>query len=265
MTRVAQKDEEIFYLDEFLRNQLGLNVIELGPALKEPPDGSAAITNPDGTTLLLDFEIAEHYVDNPRNAHGGSPSKRVRSRWDRVCAALYPRLETLRLPVDVVVHFKEPISLKNGQIDQFVDELIRFAQTFCPKGHLERAAHGAFSAVSYPVLHECVERITLTHLQGTVVIAWRCSKSAAAFVGVVTSYLSDLVRRKSAKSFTWVNGADKCLLIYASGGTITSRAGPYPPGKSIWDDDGLVSACAESIFDRIYLWERVGRWHMRLK
>jgi hypothetical protein len=226
MTRAAQKHEEIFYAGEFLRNQLKLNVIDVKPAVKEPPDCSATITNPDGTTVLLDFEIAEYYVE---------------------------------------VRFKEPVSLRNGQVDQFADELIRFAQEFCPERHLERTAHDAFSAALYALLHEHVERIALTRLEGTVVIGWHCSNIAAAFVGVVRSHLGDLVCRKSAKNFTWVSGAEKCLLIYASGETVTSRAGPPPPDPSIWDDNDLVSACTGSVFDRIYFWERVLGWYKRLK
>jgi hypothetical protein len=265
MTRAAQKHEEIFYAGEFLRNQLKLNVIDVKPAVKEPPDCSATITNPDGTTVLLDFEIAEYYVDNRRDGDGGSPSKRVSSCWDKVRATLDPRLETLKLPVDVGVRFKEPVSLRNGQVDQFADELIRFAQEFCPERHLERTAHDAFSAALYALLHEHVERIALTRLEGTVVIGWHCSNIAAAFVGVVRSHLGDLVCRKSAKNFTWVSGAEKCLLIYASGETVTSRAGPPPPDPSIWDDNDLVSACTGSVFDRIYFWERVLGWYKRLK
>ncbi len=74
MTRSAQKNEELWYLDEFLRKQLKLNVTKLKPTLEEPPDASAAITNVDGTTLVLDFEIAEYYVDDSRDRQGGSAS-----------------------------------------------------------------------------------------------------------------------------------------------------------------------------------------------
>jgi hypothetical protein len=98
-----------------------------------------------------------------------------------------------------------------------------------------------------------------------VVLGWHCSNIAAANIGVDRSHLADLVRRKSAKNFTWVPGAEKCLLVYASGGTVTSRAGPLPPNQSIWLDEGLVAACKDSIFDRIYFWERVRTWHKRLK
>jgi hypothetical protein len=264
MTRAAQKDEEIFYTGEFLRNQLKLNLAELKPAIQEPPDCSATVINMDGTTTLLDFEIAEYYVDNSE-VGGGSPVKRVSSCWDKVCASLYPQLETLQLPVDVDVRFNEPVSLKNGQDKAFASELIRFAREFCPGGYLEPTTHEVFSSESYPLLNELVERIVLTHLKDTVVIGWHCSNIAAANIGVDRSHLADLVRRKSAKNFTWVPGAEKCLLVYASGGTVTSRAGPFPPDQSIWLDERLVAACKDSVFDRIYFWERVRTWHKRLK
>jgi hypothetical protein len=265
MTRAAQKGEEIFYAGEFLRNQLRLNVAEIKSAIQEPPDCSASVTNTDETTTLLDLEIVEYYVDNPGDGDRGSPVKRVGSCWDKVCATLYPQLETLRLPVDVAVRFKEPAYLKSGQVPSFASELIRFAREFCPKGHLERATHGEFSAESYPLLNELVERIALTHLEGTVVIGWQCSNIAAANVGVNRLHLADFVRRKSAKNFTWVPGAEKCLLVYASGGTVTSRAGPFPLDQSIWNDEKLIAACVDSVFDRIYFWERVRKWQKRLK
>lgn len=265
MTRAAQKNEEIDYIDEFLRAELKLDVNEVKPALNEPPDGSATITNPDGTTLLLDFEVAEYYVDDPLTGAGGSPSKRVSDCWDKVRVKLDPRLEVLRLPVDVAVRFAEPVSLKKSYVGQFAEELIRFAQEFRPDGHLARTNHHEFSASSYPLLQEHVERVTLTRLDCTAVIGWHCSNTTTAFVGVVRAYLCNLVRRKSGKKFTWVSGAEKCLLLYASGNTVTSRAGPLPPDPSHWDEEDLLAACKDSVFDRIYFWERVQRWHKRLK
>jgi hypothetical protein len=235
------------------------------PALKEPPDGSATVKNPDGTTLLLDFEIAEYYVDDPGNGDGGSPSKRTSGVWEKVRAALDPRLEALRLPVDVAVRLREPILLRPGDIPEFVDELIRFAQQFCPAGHLDRTTHDRFPAASYSALRKHVEQVSLTRLDGVAVMAWRCSNVAAACVGVVAPHLSHLVRRKSGKNFTWVPGAKRCLLIYASGETVTSRGGPPPPDPSIWGDADLVAACVGSVFNRIYFWERVRKWVQRLK
>lgn len=262
MTRLAQKDEELFCLEEFLRKQLRLDVAEVKPALRDPPDGSATMRNPDGTTFLLDFEVAEYYVDDTAD---GSPSKRVSGCWDKVRAKLDPQLEHLRLPVDVGVWLKEPVLLRNNHVGLFADELIEFAQEHSPRRHLDRTAHRAFSPVAYPLLDEHVERITLTRLDGMVVIGWHCANIAAACVGVVRSHLSGLVRRKSAKNFAWLPNAEKCLLIYASGGTATSRAGPPPPDPSIWDDKDLIAACEASVFDRVYFWERVRRWHKRLK
>jgi len=264
MTRAAQKDEELAYLGEFLRDQLNLNLTELKPALKEPPDASATITSADGTTVLLDFEMAEYYVDDPRDGEGGSPSKRVNDVWEKVRAKLDPRLEVLRLPVHVSVRLKGPTILKNKHARQFADELIRFAQAFCPAVHLNRTNHDVFSAACYPLLHEYVERISL-RLDDQIVIRWHCSNLAGASVGVGTTNLTNHILMKSGKNFTWVTGAEKCLLLYASGGTVTSRGGPPPPDLSIWHDKALIAACGASVFDRIYFWERVRRWHKRLK
>src|SRR5262249_41566134 len=114
MTRTGQKDEELSYLDEFLRGQLSLDVIGLKPAAREPPDASVTVANSDKSKGLMDFELTEYYVDDPRDCQGGSPSKRTSGWWDKVQAALDLQLEILRLPVDVGVRFKEPIVLKNS-------------------------------------------------------------------------------------------------------------------------------------------------------
>lgn len=263
MTRAAQKREEIFFADEFLRDQLTLKIAELKPAIQEPPDCSAMALNTDGTITLLDLEVAEYYGDDREN--GGSPVKRLSSYWDKVYTVLSSQLETLRLPVYVSVRFKEPVSLKNGQITSFANELISFAREFCPKEHRECTTHEVFSSDSYPLLNEHVKRIDLTYLNDTVVIGWHCSNIGSAFVGVNRAHIADVVRRKSAKNFNWVQGAEKCLLIYASGGTVTSRAGPLPPDPSVWNEKELIASCMESVFDRIYFWERVRKWHKRLK
>jgi hypothetical protein len=44
MTRATQKGEELFYLDEFLRDQLGLDVAELKPAVS----GGQEVSHFDG-------------------------------------------------------------------------------------------------------------------------------------------------------------------------------------------------------------------------
>jgi hypothetical protein len=264
MTRAAQKNEEIDYAGEFLRDELRRKLAEVKPAIHDPPDCSAFVTNADGITTLVDLELAEYYVDNPAGDAGGSTAKRVTSCWDKVRANLSPQLEKLKLPVDVAVRFKEPVSLKNGQVSTFADELIRFAREFCTNKHLERTTHEAFPP-EYTLLNEHVERIALTYLEGTVVICWHCSNITAAHIGVRRSHLADLVRRKSVKNFAWTPGAEKWFLVYASGGAVTSGGGWPPPDESIWDDTELVAACLSSVFDRIYFWERVRRWHNRLK
>jgi hypothetical protein len=264
MTRVAQKTEELAFLGEFLRSQLKLNVTELKPAVREPPDCSADITDADGTTLLLDFEIAEYYVDIPGETKSGSPTKRASDFWSKVMTAVNPRFEDLGAPADIHVTLKNPAVLKNKHARPLAEELIRFGQELCPKVHLERARYEEFSADSHPLLHEHVESIVVTRLEGTVLYAY-CSNLAAANIGVDPAFLGSQIRQKSGKQFTWTAGAEKCLLIYASGGTSTSRAGPYPRDPSVWSAQDLVAACQESVFDRVYFWERVRGWERRLK
>src|SRR5262249_19284400 len=221
--------------------------------------------NSDKSKGLMDFELTEYYVDDPRDCQGGSPSKRTSGWWDKVQAALDLQLEILRLPVDVGVRFKEPIVLKNSQVDKFASELIRFAQQFCPEHHLGRSSHRAFSVGTYPLLHEFVEQISLVRFDGLAFLGWHCSNVAAAFVGVVLRHLRNHILLKSAKNFTWTPGAVKCLLVYASGDTASSRAGPTLPDPAIWEDNDLVAASKASVFDCIYFWERVRKWHRKLK
>ena len=118
---------------------------ELKPAIQEPPDCSATVSSADGTTTLFDLELAEYYVDNPIERKGGSTAKQVISCWDKVCATLYLRPEKLNLPVDVGVRFKEPVSLKLGEVSSFADQLILFSRAHCPTRHLERITFEVFA------------------------------------------------------------------------------------------------------------------------
>jgi hypothetical protein len=205
-------------------------------------------------------------VDDPRDGEGGSPSKRASGLWDKVRAELLPRLEVLRLPVLLHVHLKEPIRLGTRHVRQLADELIRFAREACPRDQHTRERHEAFSAAAYPLLHEYVEWIYLFRFpDGTCIIDWSCSNLAAACVGVVPSNINDRVVLKSGKTYAWRPGAERWLLLYASGDSVTSRGGPPPPDRSIWRDKDLRIACEASVFDRIVFWDRVRRWHEWLK
>jgi hypothetical protein len=245
MTRAAQKNEELCYLGEFAREQLELNGAVVKSALKEPPDGSVTVTSADGTTLLLDFELSEYFVDTQTDRKSGSPRKQIDGFWENVRTELTPRLAALRLPVDLRVRLNEPIGIRKNQTRQFAEELIQFAQEYCPSDRL-RTRHEVFPAERYPLLHNNAEWISLVRLDGLAKVA-------------------SLIRDKSGKAFNWTPGAERCLLIYASGSVVTSRAGPPMAIQPSLEDSGVCAACASSVFDRIYFWERVLGWHERLK
>jgi hypothetical protein len=264
MTRAAQKNEELCYLGEFAREQLELNGAVVKSALKEPPDGSVTVTSADGTTLLLDFELSEYFVDTQTDRKSGSPRKQIDGFWENVRTELTPRLAALRLPVDLRVRLNEPIGIRKNQTRQFAEELIQFAQEYCPSDRL-RTRHEVFPAERYPLLHNNAEWISLVRLDGLAVIGWHCANLAVASVGVTPAKVASLIRDKSGKAFNWTPGAERCLLIYASGSVVTSRAGPPMAIQPSLEDSGVCAACASSVFDRIYFWERVLGWHERLK
>lgn len=203
MTRTAQKKDELAFLNEFLRNQLKLKVVELQPALKEPPDGCASRISEDGSTLLFDFEIVEYYVDDPRDRKGGSPSMRTKGIWDKVQAKVVPRLLALRLPILIDVRLKEPINLSTRHICPIADEMIRFASEYCPQRPGERKHHEVFSVRSYPFFCEWVQWISLTRLDDTFGINPHCSNLASAFIGLVPGHLRDHIPLKSDRPFNW--------------------------------------------------------------
>src|SRR5439155_19708045 len=104
-------EEELFYLNEFLRNQLDLHLTELGPATEDPPDAWAAVTSSDQTISLLDFEMTEYSVDDSPGAKGGSPRRQLNGFWDKILGELIPRLREQRLPIDLRIWLKEPVTL----------------------------------------------------------------------------------------------------------------------------------------------------------
>jgi hypothetical protein len=243
----------------------GLNVSALTPAPREPPDAWATVRNPDGTARHLDIEMAEYYVDDPGNGTGGSPSRRASGCWGKLQPEVVKRLAALRVPVQIDVRFRDPHTLGNRLVRSLADELVRYAQEFCPARDLARIRHDRFSADSYPLLHASVEWIDLTRFDDLFGIFPQCSNLAAACVGVVPTLLTSRVESKGSRPFSWRAGAEKWLLIYASGVTATSRAGPPPPDPAIWDDEKLAAACRGSVFDRIFFWDRVRNWSQALK
>ena len=135
MTRVAQKDEELFYAREFLREGLQLEVIELKSALGEPPDCAATVKNPNGTTLSLDFESTEYNVDDLR-AHKQAAHRKGETAPSReksaVCMGPEDRTSsdprrTLRC---ASVQLKEPV-----------------ANTSCRSTRLAEVGHSRFTRV----------------------------------------------------------------------------------------------------------------------
>jgi hypothetical protein len=265
MTRAAQKGEELFYVQEFLRHQFGFALARVTCAPQEPPDAWAAVTNPNGTSRLLDIEMAEYHVDDPRDGPGGSPSRRAVGCWGKLQAQVASQLQALRVPVAMTIRFRDPLPFGNSRIRRLTDELVRFGQEFCPGFDLAQTHHDEFSSVSYPLLHEHAEWIALTRFDDLFGIFPDCSNLAAANVGVVPAHLKSRIELKSGRPFVWRPGAEKWLLIYASGVTPTSRAGPRPPDPSVWNDAELVAACEASVFDHIYFWERVRNWSQELK
>lgn len=262
MTRRIQKLDEEYYTREFLRDELKLNVVNLTSTKVEAPDCSATITTGNGSKKLLDVECTEYHVDNAAGRRG-SRIRRMKNLWDLVHNAL--QLEEARLPVLMNICFKEPFVLEKGQRGELANELIRFACEFDPGRNLHRTKHDQFPHVRYPLLHELVDFIRLTHIDGIPVLRWDCCNVTGAFIGLYPEQLAKLIYNKSAKKYSWRNGASKWLLIYASGECATSRAGAFQGTESTWQDATLVTTCKNSVFDRIFFWERVRKWSIKLK
>jgi hypothetical protein len=70
--------------------------------------------------------------------------------------------------------------------------------------------------------------------------------------------------QKALKYENWGDAEEKWLIISASGGCISNRAGP-PINQSIWDDAALLALSQSSPFDRILFSARSDRWYKWLK
>ncbi len=83
-------------------------------------------------------------------------------------------------------------------------------------------------------------------------------------INVDPRLLSELIKRKSGKSYEWRKGAQKWLLIYDSGHAVVARGAPIPNFVD-WQNEQLQECCRESPFEHILFWECIREWKVPMK
>ncbi|HUT33084.1 MAG TPA: hypothetical protein VNE39_06375 [Planctomycetota bacterium] len=102
--------------------------------------------------------------------------------------------------------------------------------------------------------------------QANPYLNWCCHEAVAANVGPVEQHLVEAIagKQRKASGYRWRNAAERWLVVAASGATPYNCIGPWT-GDVEGALASAVLACADSGFDRIFVWERVSGWYRQLK
>jgi len=117
--------------------------------------------------------------------------------------------------------------------------------------------------IKYQLVHHHVEKLHMWKVSYCHPL-WTCTNCAAANINVDPILLGELIKRKYLKSYEWREGAEKWLLIYASGHAVVARGAPIPDFVD-WKSEQLQKCCRESPFERIFFWECIRQWTVRMK
>ena len=257
MGRRTKKEAERFLAREFLAF-MGFKLIRLVSA--EKPDIFATVEKGE-RRLRVGIELTEYYVDAPPSTRSGSPTARVEDFWQEVQTSIRRRVAQRRelWHVTGLVFLKEKEVPKGGVALGVARELVELAmeQAVPPQGE---ACLAIFSS-SYPLLRQFVSEVYLSGTGRAIRLSWTCGTTSAANVGVVSQYIIEIIRTKSAKAeaYDWKGAQERWLLICATGSPIVSSAGPHPEFVD-WKNAHLVEAAKNSGFDRLFFWERPWDW-----
>jgi hypothetical protein len=128
-------------------------------------------------------------------------------------------------------------------------------------------AKQGLESATVPIIYQLLNRfLDEMHISKVChdVFSWTCTNCEAGMMNVDPGRLGDQIKKKSDTSYEWRVGAEKWLLIYASGESIVSQGAPFPDFVD-WQYEQLQAPCRDSSFERIFFWERCTRWTKSIK
>lgn len=242
MTRPCQKQEERFYLEEFLRC-LNLKITQITEG-SEPPDW--VITDDAGHRIGIEVTT---YHNNTPTPHGHT-RREVESAWEELRGKIQKMVSTT--PALKSVHgflfFKELRLPKSGEQDQFVQELRQ-----CVAEHLEQLPVKIDDLSNYFCLKTYLRKLGIKEV--------RCSLSwdfnlRTAWVGVDSKSFISLIRKKvkDVKKCSARQDFDECWLLVVSGMELSQSMGvPMPAAFQELKEVGDI--LSQSKFRKAYVFQ----------
>jgi len=250
---LTKTEAEIFIIKEFLEKGLRLPLFWV--TAQKPPQPDALVEIADGR--LFEIEHTDYQYD--QQANGGSPGRKLAAFWEAVIKHICYRQKIRAVYAEASVRLKDHADLGTREVVPFADELFAFAEEYQP----EQGRKELKCFAGYPLLFKYAEEIAVWPTQGRT-CCWSCSNVNCGSVAVVPKEIARAIKTKSGKLYTWADGAVKCLLIVASGASLSSSAGPHGTIAE-WQSPELEDACRTAPFDRVYFWEGTHHWHHVLK
>jgi hypothetical protein len=209
------KDKELTIVSGFLKRfQLNPDAITKG----ERPDFFISLANDE---LNLGIELTRLNADT-QHPGGGSPERKVHSKWKTVAHALRSRLSIEPKPLPHVygsVFFRIPSKSVLSNLDQvrFCEEIVTTLRgtSFSELGSEIVNFHPA----STPLLASVVNHIFVRVFPAETELLWWCSDLQSGVVADPYAALKATVAKKQRKanSYNWRNAHERWLLIYAAG------------------------------------------------
>jgi len=271
----TKESREETYLRQFLQGEMGFQISRIEMMMPPRPDAWAGVIE-KGHTRTLDIEITEYHVDESPNVQGGSPGVRRDRIWKKIQEHLLGSLQTSPLNLDVLVTLKGEF-VPDRDVQAFAQELEEVVRNASFRADhlviytdLRQAAmsskagqESASIPTKYVNLHRYLEKLRVWKVSYNALF-WTCTNCSAANINVSPQLLVEIIKSKSSKKYDWREGAEKWLLIFASGHAIVARGAPFLDFVD-WQNNDLQECCHSSQFERIFFWDCIGRWNKSIK
>jgi hypothetical protein len=233
-----------------------------------------------GQRKRIGIELTDHYID----ALAGEPSplNAITGFWKLVESSLIRRISQRQNLKGIVgrIQFARELSKRIKVLSaprltrreiarQVAQEIISFVERHeetKPNWH----RYTAHDFGNYPAMAAVVKSLMFTRATTESSFParglWACSNVTTGHISLSLDYVESAIQEKNKKAanYAWGNAEEKWLLIVAGGGEINTQA-PRRESFINWCTKCLTQLCQQSPFDKIIVWERVGKWTKWLK
>lgn len=272
--RRTQKEREKFLISMFC-DEMGYSVSRA--KWQDKPD--ALLTLSKGKSKQ---RVAVEHTDyfNDTLAGQRSPLTPIDEFWQRVQRSLMRRISHRPGLAAIVANVRLKTSLPNWRASaaeayarRLAGEIVAFLEAHPmqagqpPKTFHSRRPHFAGYKTLGSLVCSLRVRRSPVNLGRVSRCDWVCSNTAVGCVRINIDFIKSAIKNKSLKArnyHDWGKAQERWLLIVAGGDNINTHAGDAAQ-TAAWNDMDLATLCQQSLFHRVFFWERVSRWCKPLK